>query len=152
MIKISSPKLKRIIRFQVVALGGTLVNMTTLFILKGREDFPLIAAGAIAIELAIIHNFTWHYFKTWKERVNHTTKDYFKRLFKYNIVTASIDFTVNLSFLWFLTKVVGLHYMLSNLFGMMAGPVLKYFANDILIFQQKKKKKHITEQNEVQKI
>jgi len=148
MVNISSPKVRRIIKFQVVAIGGTVVNMTTLFLLRGRADLPLIASGAIAIELAIIHNFTWHYFKTWRERVQHTTKDYLKRLVQYNIVTASIDFSVNLTFLWFLTKVVGLHYMLSNLFGMMAGPVLKYFANDILIFQQKKRKRKIPKHHE----
>ncbi|RKY76132.1 hypothetical protein DRQ07_10790 [candidate division KSB1 bacterium] len=144
-----SPKVKRIIKFQVVAVGGTIVNMTTLFILKGQARFPLIVSGAIAIELAIIHNFTWHYFKTWKERVHHTVKDYFKRLFQYNIVTASIDFTVNLSFLWFLTNVVGLHYMLSNLFGMMAGPILKYFANDLLIFNRKKTDNPVPENSEI---
>jgi len=143
----SSPKAQRIIKFQIVAIGGTMVNMATLYLLRGRVNFPLIVSGAIAIELAIIHNFTWHYFKTWRERVSHSTKDYFSRLLKYNIVTASIDFSVNLTFLWFLTKVVGLHYMLSNLFGMMAGPVLKYIANDMLIFHKKQKKQ--IQENEI---
>jgi len=129
--------LKRILRFQAVALGGTVVNMGVLWFLKGQLHWPVVLAGACAIELAIIHNFTWHYFKTWKDRVSHTGKDFFLRLLKYNGVTASIDFIVNLTVLYVLTKYFNVYYLLANGFGMLAGPVLKYLANEYLVFRLK---------------
>lgn len=129
--------LKRIMKFQFVAWCGTLVNMATLWALKGLLDVPLILAGACAIELAIIHNFTWHYFLTWRERVAHTVSDYFTRLVKYNLVTASIDFVVNLTVLYVLTEHFGVYYLVANLIGMLTGPILKFLANEFLIFRHK---------------
>jgi len=128
---------RRIIKFQFVAWCGTLVNMGVLWVLKGLLDVPLILAGACAIELAIIHNFTWHYFLTWRERVAHTVSDYFTRLVKYNLVTASIDFVVNLTVLYVLTKYFGVYYLVANIIGMLAGPILKFLANEFLIFRHK---------------
>jgi len=127
-------KVKRILNFQLVAFGGTLVNMSVLWLLKGHLHLPVIAAGACAIELAIIHNFTWHYFRTWRERVDFSVPDYLKRLIKYNFITASIDFIVNLGLLWVLTRYVGMHYLIANGIGMLGGPVLKFLANEHLIF------------------
>jgi dolichol-phosphate mannosyltransferase len=128
---------RRIIKFQFVAWIGTLVNMCVLWVLKGLLDVPLMIAGACAIELAIIHNFTWHYFLTWRERVHYTVRDYFLRLLKYNLVTASIDFVLNLTVLYVLTKYFGVYYLVANLFGMLAGPILKFLANEFFIFRHK---------------
>jgi len=111
--------------------------MGTLWVLKGLLDVPLMIAGACAIELAIIHNFTWHYFLTWRERVPHTVRDYCLRLVKYNLVTASIDFVVNLTVLYVLTKYFGVYYLVANIIGMLAGPILKFLANEFLIFRHK---------------
>lgn len=129
--------LKRIVKFQFVAWVGTLVNLSVLWVLKGQLDLPIVVAGACAIELAIIHNFTWHYFLTWRERVAHTAGDYFLRLAKYNLVTASIDFVVNLSVLYVLTEYFGVYYLVANIIGMLAGPILKYLANEFLVFRHK---------------
>lgn len=112
-----------------------MVNLSALWVLKGRLDIPLMVAGACAIELAIIHNFTWHYFLTWRERVAHTARDYLTRLLKYNLVTASIDFVVNLTVLYVLTEYFGVYYLVANIVGMLAGPVLKFLANEFLIFR-----------------
>lgn len=127
---------KRILRFQLVAGGGTLVNMGVLWLLKGRLEWPLLASGACAIELAILHNFTWHYFVTWRERITSPhARDYFSRLWRYNLVTASIDFSVNLTVLYLLNHFMGMHYIAANAIGMACGPVFKYLANERLIFK-----------------
>ena len=129
--------LRRIVNFQLVALGGTVVNMGMLWLLRGRLHLPILVAGACAIELAIIHNFTWHYFRTWSERVRFHVRDYIIRLVQYNAVTAAIDFLVNLTILWVLTKVVGIHYLVANLIGMLGGPIFKYLANEYFIFRKR---------------
>ena len=128
--------LARVLRFQLVAWGGTLVNLGVLWLLKGRLGMPLVPAGAAAIETAIIHNFTWHYFVTWRDRVDRSARDYFLRLLRYNLVTASIDFVLNLGVLWGLVKLAGVHYLLADLAGMVAGPVVKFFANEFLVFRE----------------
>ncbi len=127
---------KRIIKFQIVAWGGTVINLTVLWLLKGRLGLDVIVAGALAIELAIIHNFTWHYFITWRDRVEKNISDYFARLVKYNLATASIDFVVNLGILWALTKYAGMNYLIADILGMIAGPIFKFIVNEFLIFKK----------------
>ncbi len=130
--------LARLLQFHLVAWGGTLVNLGVMWLLKGRLNVHVILAGALGIETAIVHNFTWHYFFTWRDRVDRTAKDYFLRLVRYNLVTASIDFVVNLGILWALTTYAGVHYLVAHLAGMLAGPVFKFFANEFLIFRRGK--------------
>lgn len=127
---------KRIIRFQLVAWGGTVINLSVLWLLKGRLGLDVVVAGIFAIELAIIHNFTWHYFITWRDRVDKTISDYFVRLVKYNLATASVDFVVNLGTLWALTKFLGMNYLIADIFGMIAGPIFKFIINEFLIFKK----------------
>ena len=87
--------LKKIVKFQIVTWGGTVLNMTCLWLLHGRLKINLLLSAAIVIELAIIHNFSWYYFTVWKDRVEKSCKEYFQWLIKYNIITASIDFITN---------------------------------------------------------
>ncbi|MBN2416782.1 GtrA family protein [bacterium] len=131
-------KIKRFLRFQVVSIGGTLVNMGVFWLLYQRLDLPWPIASACAIELAIIHNFTWHYFRTWKDRIKkHGIRDYFRRLVHYNAVTASIDFVVNMGILGTLLKYTDIHPLLANFIGMAAGPPFKFLANEFFIFRHK---------------
>jgi len=94
------------------------------------------AAGALAIELAIIHNFTWHFFVTWREEVITGFSRYFAYLLRYNAVTASIDFVVNWGTLWVLATFAGVHYLIAGALGMVAGPFFKFLANEYLVFRK----------------
>ena len=133
---ISRQVLVRLLRFQLVAWGGTLVNLSVLWLLHGRLGVPEVLAGLAAVEAAIIHNFTWHYFVTWKARVARSTADYCRRLLHYNLVTASIDLVFYVGTLWALTRFAGVNYLLAGLAGMVAGPVVKFFANEFLVFRK----------------
>ncbi len=132
---------KKIIKFQLVAWLGTIVNLGSLWILHGILKIPVTIAGACAIELAILHNFTWYYFRIWNGRVAHTPTDFFSRLWKYNVITAGVDFVFNLGTLSVLTHFFHLHYILADILGMSIGPFIKIFINELVIF--KKPKLHV---------
>lgn len=125
---------RRMIKFQIVGWGGSLINLGSLWLLHGQVDLPLLLAGALGIEASIIHNFTWHYWKTWRDRVQGNLVDYGRQLLRYNIVTASIDFIMKLVILWGLTR-LGIHYLLAAFISLLFGPVFKYLANEFIIFR-----------------
>lgn len=108
-----------------------------MWILHGLLDVAIPIAGACAIEVAIIHNYSWHYFVTWRDRVGHTFKDYAFHLVEYNLIISSIDFVMNLGILWFLTSYLNVHYLLANFLGMLGGPVFKYVFSDLVIFKNR---------------
>ena len=135
----------RIIKFQVIAWIGTVVNLGSLWLLHGNFHIPLAIAGACAIEIAIIHNFTWHYFLTWRYRVDNTKKDFLQRFLRYNLVTASIDALVNLGILCSLAHFLNVHYLFANILGMLPGPIFKFLSNEFIIFRKSKAPKKIKE-------
>ena len=135
--------IKRILKFQMFNWLGTIVNFSVLWFLHGKLNINLLISSAIAIELAIIHNFTWHYFITWKERVHRNFIDYIKRLLKYNVITASIDFILNIGVLWLLTEYFNVYYLLANFWAILAGPFFKFIVNEFFIFNAGKNKSTI---------
>ena len=123
-------------KFIAVAWLGMLVNSAVLFTLKGGLHVPLIPASMIAIEVAIIHNFIWHRQWAWAERNNGHNKPFFRQLLLYNVATGVVDFSVNVSVLWMLSTFLHVHYLLANIAGMCAGPFVKFWLNDKIIFKE----------------
>jgi len=132
---------KRIIKFQLINWMGSIVNFFILWLLHGIMGCSIIVSGICAIELALLHNFSWHYLFTWSDRVKHTLPDFLKRLLKYNIIVVSTDLIINLGILYTLTKYFGIHYFIANLLGMMAGPFIKFLIDEFGIFRYDKKSK-----------
>lgn len=123
------------IRFQIVGWGGVLLNLLIIWLLYDIAGWSLIVSATLAIEASIIHNFTWYYFKTWHDRVGHSIGDYFSRLIRFNVITASIELLVKVGVIWFLTQYMGMHYLLSDLISMLFGPIFKYTASEFYIFK-----------------
>lgn len=130
---------KRILSFQLIGWIGTAVNLFILWLCYDLLSWPLLVSGALAIEIAIIHNFIWYYCWTWNDRVSFTIQNFFTLFVRYNIVTAAIDFVIRLGILWILTEYVGIHYLISDVVGMFIAPLLKYITNDAYIFDSEQK-------------
>lgn len=60
--------LMRWCKFNLVGGIGVLVQFGALFLLKSVLHFDYLAATAIAVELAVVHNFVWHERFTWRDR------------------------------------------------------------------------------------
>lgn len=123
----------RFLKFGLVGGSGVLVNMGMLYILSDLAGMILWASGALAIELSILTNFLLNNFWTWSDR-RHTP--FFHRLVKYHVSAAVAAFGVNWTLLMFLTKVVGLHFMLSNLIGIMAGLLVNFILSEHWTFKK----------------
>ena len=118
----------RLIKFCLVGLTGTLINMGLLWLLTEYARFPYLISAAIAIETAINSNFVFHNFFTFSDRRSPSIKLFFLRLLKYNFISL-VGLAINMGVLWLLTEVSGLHYLLSNLFGIISATLWRYFLN-----------------------
>ena len=63
------PKFVRWCKFNFVGGIGIGVQFAALFLLKGVLHFNYLAATAIAVEAAVVHNFVWHEQFTWVDRI-----------------------------------------------------------------------------------
>jgi putative flippase GtrA len=55
-------------KFNLVGAVGILVQFGVLFLLKSVLHFNYLAATALAVEVAVVHNFFWHERYTWADR------------------------------------------------------------------------------------
>jgi len=63
----------RLVAFVTVGTIGFFIQITTLVLLNRAADWPYQPATAVAVELAILHNFWWHEHWTWRDRVMSTS-------------------------------------------------------------------------------
>jgi len=120
--------LLRFVKFCVVGSTGTLINMGLLWGLTEFVGLPYLISAAIAIEISIISNFTFHDFFTFRDRHSPTLTIFFRRLLKYNLISL-IGLAINMTVLALFTEVIGLYYLLSNLIGIACATLFRYFLN-----------------------
>lgn len=123
-------------KFMAVAWLGMVVNTACLYLFKGVLGIRIIPASILAIEIAILHNFLWLRWWAWRDRQHRPP--FFKQLLVYNAATGAVDLAANVSVLWILSTFFGVHYLLANLLGMIAGPFIKFWLNEKLIFREVK--------------
>ena len=110
------------IKFNVVGLVGVVVNEGVLLFLV-FEGMYYLNASAVAIEISIISNFVLNDFWTFRDRRHgHIVV----RLLKFNGLMI-IGLLVNLAILYAGTDYLAIPYAISNLFGIAAAFLLRYW-------------------------
>ena len=76
----------------------------------------------------IISNFLLNDFFTFPDRRSKGAGHFFKRLFKFNLVSLA-GLGLNMAVLWLLTSVFGIYYLVSNLCGIAVATLWNYLVN-----------------------
>ena len=113
---------RRFIKFNLVGLSGVVVN-EGLLVLLTSAGYYYVYASAIAIEASIITNFVMNDFWTFKDRRHgHIAA----RFAKFNGLMM-IGLAVNLVILYVGTAFLGVNYAVSNLVGIGAAFLVRYW-------------------------
>jgi len=98
-------------KFLVVGGLGALVNTGVLALLYHYGHFALVAASAVATEMAIAHNFLWNNYWTFGRRSVSLS-----RFARFNLVSLAGQ-GITVATLWILVQHTTLHYIVANLAG-----------------------------------
>jgi putative flippase GtrA len=60
--------MSRAVRYVIVSVMGTAVQLLTLAVLSAGARWPAALATTFAVLAALLHNFIWHSFWTWSDR------------------------------------------------------------------------------------
>lgn len=113
----------RFVRFAAVGASGVAVNMAALLLMHGMAGLPLMLAGALAIELAIIHNFVWNHRWTFGRRQLRLSP-----FLRFNAVSFG-GLAIASAVLWLLATQGGLHYLAANAAGVAAATCWNFVVN-----------------------
>jgi putative flippase GtrA len=98
------------LKFAIVGGLGTVVNMTALYVLHRWAHLPLVMATALAVELAVVHNYLLNDRWTFGARAPTV-----RRFLKFNASVLG-GLGVNVFVVWVLVR-GGVHFLVANAFG-----------------------------------
>jgi dolichol-phosphate mannosyltransferase len=87
----------------------------------------------MAIELSILSNFLINHQWTWRNHAEE--RSVWNKLLRYHVAVAGTAFFSNYVILIGLTEFMGIHYLQSNLIGILIGTVSNYLINDRWTFR-----------------
>jgi putative flippase GtrA len=123
------------IKFNVVGVGGFVLQSGALFVLTQTTlHVTYLTATALAVELAVLHNFVWHERWTWRDRPAATALESLRRLVKFNITNGLVSLVGNLAFMALLVGRLGLPIAGANLISVGVCSICNFVLADRVAF------------------
>jgi putative flippase GtrA len=128
--------LLRWLKFNLVGGIGIAVQFVALFVLKGIFHFNYLAATAVAVEAAVVHNFVWHEQFTWSDRVQTTWRRSLPRFARFNLTTGAVSILGNLALMKVMVGYGGMNYMLANAFAIILCSLANFLVSEQWVFEE----------------
>jgi putative flippase GtrA len=122
---------RRFVRFSAVGTGGVAVQAATLAILLRVTGMHYLAATALAVEAAILHNFAWHRRWTWADR---PASGVILTLLKFSATTGAVSLIGNLLLMFLFVGLLNLNPQVSNLITIAVCSFLNFALADRFVF------------------
>jgi putative flippase GtrA len=119
-------------RFNGVGVVGFVVQLAVLAVLL-RFHVHYLAATALAVEAAVLHNFLWHERWTWRDRpVSGLPR--LARLWRFHALNGAVSLIGNLVLMRLLVGFLGMPPVPANLLSVLACALVNYAASDRIVF------------------
>lgn len=125
---------QRWLKFNTVGAMGVLVQLAALAALRGGLHIDYLIATALAVEIAVLHNFVWHEAWTWSDRTG-AHGGAAMRLLRFNLSNGLISIVVNLLLMRLLVGRLHLQYLLANILAIGAGALVNFAVSNWLVFE-----------------
>jgi putative flippase GtrA len=127
----------RWLKFNFVGGVGIGAQLAALWLLKSRLGLNYLVATAIAVELAVLHNFVWHERFTWKDRAVGGWRAVAGRLLRFHAGNGLISIVGNLALMRLLVGSLRMPYLPANLLTIAICSFLNFGAGEWYVFRQK---------------
>ena len=118
-------------KFNAVGAMGIVVQLVTLMLLKTGLRLNYLFATALAVEVTVIHNFSWHEHYTWADRGSATKV---ARFLKFNLSTGAFSIAGNVLAMKAFVEELRVNYFLANLLSVAACSLLNFVVTDRFVF------------------
>jgi len=122
-------------KFNAIGALGFCIQLSALWFFIVSLKLTSLVATALAVETAVVHNFVWHQFLTWKDRSSEKRYDWLKRLFAFNLTNGAVSLAGNLFFAWLIVGRQRIWLLAANLFAIAVCSLINFVLSDRLIFR-----------------
>jgi putative flippase GtrA len=120
-------------KFNIVGAMGMVVQLIALGIFDRLWPGHYLLASAVAVELALLHNFVWHFNYTWRDRRDHS--DWFSQLLRFHFSNGLISMIGNLALMNFLVHQAHLPVLASNVVAILCCSLLNFGLGELWAFR-----------------
>ena len=124
----------RWLKFNAVGGIGIGVQLAALAVLRSWLKMNYLLATALAVEIAVMHNFLWHERFTWADRPSAHRMQSLYRFAKFNATNGAVSILGNLVLMRLLVGKLKFNYILSNCVAIGACSLLNFMLGDRVVF------------------
>jgi len=121
-------------KFNAVGGIGIGVQLVALTLFRSWLKLDYLLATALAVEIAVIHNFVWHERFTWVDRPTTHPAQSLIRLIKFNASNGAISILGNLALMRLLVGALHFNYIASSLSAIVMCSLLNFVLGDRFVF------------------
>src|ERR1700733_2650687 len=131
-----SATLTRWMKFNLVGAIGIVVQFAALFFLKSVLHSDYLFATALAVEIAVIHNFIWHERYTWAEHVETSPsgRRLLVRWLRFNVSAGGVSILGNLALMKLLVGFGRMNYLAANGIAIVLCSVANFLVSEEWVF------------------
>lgn len=119
--------------FTVVGALGFAVQ-TLAFVLLRRAGVHYLPAVAMAVEMAVLHNFLCHERWTWRDRPAAHARERLARLASFHLANGVVSIVGNLAIVSVMVEALGAQVMAAAVVGMIVTGLVNFVGSDRLVF------------------
>jgi len=127
----------RLVRFNLVSALGMIVQLGAAALLVGAIGLDYLAGSALAIELAVLHNFAWHDRWTWRDPGRRRGAAG-RRCLAFHAGNGCVSMLGSLVLLPWLVGVLHIHFLAANLVAIAVTGLANFLVGDRLVFRGKR--------------
>jgi len=128
---------RRAFAFAAIGALGFGVQLAAFATLVHAAGLHYALASALAVELAVLHNFAWHERWTWADRPAASLAARLARLGGFHLSNGAVSIGGTLLFTVVFVEGAGLSPMLANVAAVGATGVLNFVVSDRLVFSSR---------------
>ena len=129
-----SPLATRWLKFNAVGAMGIVVQFAVFGLLFSLLRINYLAATALAVEVAVLHNFVWHQHFTWKDRPGHR-RETAMRLLRFHAGNGLVSILANLALMRALVGGMHVNHYLATGISIAACALLNFAIGEWFVFR-----------------
>ena len=126
---------RRWLVFNGVGLLGVAVQLALMGLLVHGAGVHYLVATAIAVEIAVLHNFAWHQRWTWRDRPSLSTSAAAVRLLRFHMLNGAVSMGGNLAVTAALAGLLRVEPVAANAVAIATCSTINFMASEALVFK-----------------
>jgi len=122
------------VRFYAVGAIGVVVQLAAFALFKSGLRMDYLLATALAVEVAVLHNYIWHERWTWRDRTGSVSIGRLGRILRFHLTNGVVSMFGNLVLMQLLVGRMCIPYLLANLLSITLCSLLNFLAADRFVF------------------